>query len=48
VILGAIADSIDLKTALYVSSAAPVVAVLLTLLLPREGASRLEPEIVVP
>jgi len=48
VILGAIADSIDLKTALYVSSVAPVVAVLLTLLLPREGARRLEPEIVVP
>jgi FSR family fosmidomycin resistance protein-like MFS transporter len=48
VILGAIADSIDLKTALYVSSAAPVVAVLLTLLLPREGVRRLEPEVVVP
>jgi FSR family fosmidomycin resistance protein-like MFS transporter len=48
VILGAIADSIDLKTAMYVSSAAPVAAVLLTLLLPREGTRRLEPEVVVP
>jgi MFS transporter, FSR family, fosmidomycin resistance protein len=48
VILGAIADSIDLRTALYVSSAAPIVAVVLTLLLPREGAGRLEPEVVVP
>ena len=48
VILGAIADSIDLRTALYVSSAAPIVAVVLTLLLPRERAGRLEPEVVVP
>jgi MFS transporter, FSR family, fosmidomycin resistance protein len=48
VILGAIADSIDLRTALYVSAAAPVVSVVLTLLLPREGARRLEPEVVVP
>jgi FSR family fosmidomycin resistance protein-like MFS transporter len=48
VILGAIADAIDLRTALYVSSAAPVVAVLLTLLLPRERAGRLEPEVAVP
>jgi MFS transporter, FSR family, fosmidomycin resistance protein len=48
VILGAIADSIDLRTALYVSSAAPVAAVVLTLLLPREPVRRLEPEIAVP
>ncbi len=48
VILGAIADSIDLRAALYVSSAAPAVAVLLTLLLPREPARRLEPEVAVP
>jgi FSR family fosmidomycin resistance protein-like MFS transporter len=48
VILGGIADSVDLRTALYVSSAAPVVAVLLTLLLPRERVRRLEPEVAVP
>jgi len=48
VILGAVADSIDLRTALYISSAAPVAAVLLTLLLPRERAGRLEPEVAVP
>jgi FSR family fosmidomycin resistance protein-like MFS transporter len=47
VILGAIADSVDLRTALYVSSAAPVAAVLLTLMLPRERAARLEPEVAV-
>jgi MFS transporter, FSR family, fosmidomycin resistance protein len=44
VILGTIADSIDLRTALYVSSAAPAGAVLLTLFLPRERSRRLEPE----
>jgi FSR family fosmidomycin resistance protein-like MFS transporter len=48
VILGAIADSVDLRTALYVSSAAPAAAVLLTVLLPRERAARLEPEVAVP
>jgi FSR family fosmidomycin resistance protein-like MFS transporter len=48
VLLGAIADSVNLKTALYVSAAAPVAAVLLTLLLPREQARRLEPEVAVP
>jgi len=47
VFLGAIADSIDLRTALYVSSAAPIVAVALTLLLPRERMARLEPEVAV-
>ena len=48
VLLGGIADSIDLRTALFVSSAAPVVAVVLTLLLPSERARRLEPEVAVP
>ncbi len=49
VILGAVADSIDLRTALYICAAAPVPAILLTLLLPggRERP-RLEPEVVVP
>jgi len=48
VILGAIADAVDLRTALYVSAAAPVAAVLLTFFLPRERVSRLEPEIAMP
>jgi FSR family fosmidomycin resistance protein-like MFS transporter len=48
VFLGAIADSVDLRTALYISCAAPVVAFLLTLLLPRERVSRLAPEVAVP
>jgi FSR family fosmidomycin resistance protein-like MFS transporter len=48
VILGGIADSVDLRTALYVSSAAPIVATLLTALLPREPVRRLEPGVVVP
>ena len=48
VILGGIADSVDLRTALLVSAAAPVAAVALTLLLPRETVVRLQPEIVVP
>jgi FSR family fosmidomycin resistance protein-like MFS transporter len=48
VILGAIADSIDLRTALYVSAVAPVAAVPLTLFLPRERVRRLEPEVAVP
>jgi FSR family fosmidomycin resistance protein-like MFS transporter len=48
VILGAVADAVDLRTALYVSAAAPVAAVLLTLMLPRERVRRLEPEVAVP
>jgi FSR family fosmidomycin resistance protein-like MFS transporter len=48
VILGEIADSIDLRTALYVSAVAPVAAVPLTLFLPRERVRRLEPEVAVP
>jgi FSR family fosmidomycin resistance protein-like MFS transporter len=48
VILGTIADSVDLRTALYVSSAAPAASVLLTLLLPRGALrGRLEPEVAV-
>jgi FSR family fosmidomycin resistance protein-like MFS transporter len=47
VFLGAVADSVDLRTALYVSCAAPVAAVLFTLLLPHERSPRLEPEVAV-
>jgi FSR family fosmidomycin resistance protein-like MFS transporter len=48
-VLGVLADSIDLRTSLYVSAAAPAVAVALTLLLPRPRTrARLEPELVVP
>jgi hypothetical protein len=49
VVLGALADTIDLRSALYVCAAAPVLALALTLLLPlgRER-SRLEPELVIP
>ncbi len=46
VILGAVADSIDLRTALYVCAAAPVVGAALTLLLPpTRTRARLAPEI---
>jgi FSR family fosmidomycin resistance protein-like MFS transporter len=48
VILGGIADSIDLRTALYVSASGAVVATALTVLLPRERVRRLEPEVAVP
>jgi MFS transporter, FSR family, fosmidomycin resistance protein len=48
VFLGAIADSVDLRTALYISALAPLVSVALTLLLPREHVRRLEPEVAVP
>jgi FSR family fosmidomycin resistance protein-like MFS transporter len=49
VILGAVADAIDLRTALYVCAAAPVVALALTALLPRTAVRhRLEPEVAVP
>src|SRR3989442_12065501 len=45
VILGAIADSIDLRTALYVCAAAPVAALPLTALLPPTRThARLAPE----
>ncbi len=49
VILGAVADSVDLRTAFYVCAAAPVAALVLTALLPGPGPRRrLEPEIAVP
>ena len=47
VILGALADSIDLETALWVCAAAPLVGVVLTLLLPpTTSRQRLAPEVV--
>jgi MFS transporter, FSR family, fosmidomycin resistance protein len=49
VVLGGIADSIDLRTALYVSAGGAVVATLLTMLLPREPVRRFEPaEVALP
>lgn len=49
VLLGAVADSIDLKSALYVAAAAPVGAMLLTLFLPGgRDEQPLEPELVLP
>jgi len=48
VMLGGIADSIDLRTALLVSASGAVVATVLTVLLPRERVRTLEPEIAVP
>jgi MFS transporter, FSR family, fosmidomycin resistance protein len=47
--LGALADAVDLQAALYVSAAAPLAALALTLLLPSTQARRqFEPEIAVP
>jgi FSR family fosmidomycin resistance protein-like MFS transporter len=48
VLLGGIADSVDLRTALLVSASGAVVATALTMLLPRERTRRLEPEVAVP
>jgi MFS transporter, FSR family, fosmidomycin resistance protein len=49
VALGALADTVDLRAALYVCAAAPLAGLLLTLLLPPTRASRkLEPEVAVP
>jgi FSR family fosmidomycin resistance protein-like MFS transporter len=49
VILGAIADSIDLRTAFYVCAAAPAVGAVLTALLPpTRFRGRLAPEIATP
>jgi FSR family fosmidomycin resistance protein-like MFS transporter len=49
VILGAVADQVDLRTSLYVCAAAPVAALALTALLPRPAGGRsLEPEVAVP
>jgi MFS transporter, FSR family, fosmidomycin resistance protein len=46
VILGAVADSVDLRTALYICAAAPVPGIVLTALLPASRARvRLAPEI---
>jgi FSR family fosmidomycin resistance protein-like MFS transporter len=42
--LGAVADAVDLRTALYVAAAAPVPALLLAARLPASEAPRLEPE----
>ena len=47
--LGALADTVDLRTALYVCAAAPVAGLALTLLLPSTRTrEKLEPEIAVP
>ena len=49
VLLGALADSIDLETALWVCAVAPLVGAALTLLLPPTGSrQRLAPEIAAP
>lgn len=48
VFLGAVADSVDLHAALWISAIAPVAAVILTLMLPRETVRTLEPEVAVP
>jgi hypothetical protein len=49
VFLGAVADSIDLRTSLFISAAAPLVALVLTTLLPATAERpRLEPEVAVP
>jgi FSR family fosmidomycin resistance protein-like MFS transporter len=47
--LGALADAIDLRSALYVCAASPLLALALTLLLPSgRERSRLAPELVAP
>ena len=46
--LGAIADAIDLRTALYVCAAAPVAGLLLAALLPASRGRTLEPQAAVP
>lgn len=49
VVLGAVADAVDLRTALWVCAAAPLGAVLLTLLLPSSRRrAALAPEVAVP
>jgi FSR family fosmidomycin resistance protein-like MFS transporter len=49
VALGALADTVDLRAALYVCAAAPLAGLALTLLLPPTRARRqLEPEVAVP
>jgi MFS transporter, FSR family, fosmidomycin resistance protein len=46
--LGAIADAIDLRSALYVCAAAPVAGLVLASMLPSSRRPALEPEIAVP
>jgi MFS transporter, FSR family, fosmidomycin resistance protein len=46
--LGAIADAIDLRSALYVCAAAPVAGLVLAVMLPSSRARALEPEVAVP
>jgi MFS transporter, FSR family, fosmidomycin resistance protein len=48
VILGGIADGIDLRTALLVSAGGGIVATVLTTFLPPERVRTLEPEVAVP
>jgi MFS transporter, FSR family, fosmidomycin resistance protein len=49
VVLGAVADSIDLRTSLFISAFAPLVALALTVFLPATRARRrLEAEVAVP
>ncbi|PWU22606.1 MAG: hypothetical protein C5B48_09900 [Candidatus Rokuibacteriota bacterium] len=49
VMLGALADSVDLRTALLVAAAAPIVALVLCFLLPpTRTKARFEPEVAVP
>jgi FSR family fosmidomycin resistance protein-like MFS transporter len=49
VVLGAVADAIDLETALWVCAVTPIIGVVLTLLLPATGSrARLAPEIASP
>ena len=49
VLLGAIADSVDLETALWVCAAAPVIGIVLTLLLPpSRSRALLAPEVASP
>jgi FSR family fosmidomycin resistance protein-like MFS transporter len=46
--LGAIADAIDLRSALYVCAAAPVAGLALAAMLPSSRGRALEPEVAVP
>jgi MFS transporter, FSR family, fosmidomycin resistance protein len=46
--LGAIADAIDLRSALYVCAAAPVAGLVLAAMLPSSRGRALEPEVAVP
>jgi FSR family fosmidomycin resistance protein-like MFS transporter len=45
--LGALADSIDLRSAMYAAAAAPVAGLVLAAMLPSTRAHRLEPEPVL-